>query len=180
MTTKKELRQLIRLRKQEHAADESAAIIERLKQNEHFAAARTLLLYSALKDEVQTQDLLDELIAQGKRVMLPRVISETDMELRLYTGPQSLQQGAFGIMEPVGEVFNDYEQIDVAVIPGMAFDAEGHRLGRGKGYYDHFLSHFSPLTSHLYKIGICFPWQMVDEVPTDKHDVPMDCVVSQT
>lgn len=180
MMTKKELRQLIRMLKQQHSTSESAVIIERLKQNEHFAAAHTLFLYSALADEVQIQTLLDELIEKGKRVLLPRVTSDIDMELRLYTGPQSLRQGAFGILEPVGEIFKDYEQIDVAVIPGMAFDAKGHRLGRGKGYYDHFLAHLSPLVSHLYKIGICFPWQMVDEVPADEHDVSMDCIVSQT
>ena len=174
--TKQELRKMIRQRKQQHSVDESSAFINRLKDNSHFLHAHTLLLYSALPDEVPTQTLIDELVAQGKTVLLPRVVSDTDMELRRYSGPADLQQGAFGIMEPTGELFTDYAAIDVAIIPGMAFDDEGHRLGRGKGYYDRFLAKLSPST---YKIGLCFSWQLVDHVPTDEHDIPMDEVIVQ-
>ena len=172
--TKQELRKMIRQRKQQHSVDESSAFINRLKDNSHFLHAHTLLLYSALPDEVPTQTLIDELVAQGKTVLLPRVVSDTDMELRRYSVPADLQQGAFGIMEPTGELFTDYAAIDVAIIPGMAFDDEGHRLGRGKGYYDRFLAKLSPTT---YKIGLCFSWQRVDHVPTDDHDIPMDEVI---
>lgn len=175
MTSKKALRQMIRLRKQEHSAAESSALLAALQSESHFANARTLLLYSALPDEVQINPLFDGLIAQGKTILLPRVVSDTDMELRLYTGADSLQPGAFGIMEPTGPLYTDYAAIDVAVIPGMAFDADGHRLGRGKGYYDRFL----PLIPCAYKIGLCFPWQLVDEVPSDAHDIMMDGVISQ-
>lgn len=176
MMTKKELRQMIRQRKQQYSVGESSAFISRLKENSHFTHAQTLLLYSALPDEVPTQVLIDELAAKGKTVLLPRVISETNMELRRYSGPADLQQGAFGIWEPTGELFTNYDTIDVAIIPGMAFDAEGHRLGRGKGYYDRFLAKLSPST---YKIGLCFFWQLVDHVPTDEHDIPMDEVIVQ-
>ena len=176
MMTKKELRQMIRQRKQQHPVGESSAFIRRLKDNSHFTHAQTLLLYSALSDEVPTQILIDGLAAQGKTVLLPRVVSDTDMELRRYSGPADLQRGAFGIFEPTGELFTDYNTIDVAIIPGMAFDAKGHRLGRGKGYYDRFLAKLSPST---YKIGLCFSWQLVDHVPTDEHDIPMDEVIVQ-
>ena len=172
--TKQELRKMIRQRKQQHSVDESSAFISQLKANSHFLHAHTLLLYSALPDEVPTQTLIDELVAQGKTVLLPRVVSDTDMELRRYSGPADLQQGAFGIMEPTGELFTDYAAIDVAIIPGMAFDDEGHRLGRGKGYYDRFLAKLPPTT---YKIGLCFSWQRVNHVPTDSHDIPMDEVI---
>lgn len=178
MTTKQELRQTIRLRKkQHHSADESSAVIQRLAAHPWVRQAHTLLLYSALPDEVQTQPLLDLLTADGRQVLLPRVVSATEMELRRYTGRHDLQTGAYGIMEPTGDVFTRYEYIDVAVIPGMAFDTEGHRLGRGKGYYDRFLARLHPST---LLIGICFSWQLVDHVPTDRYDVRMDCVISQT
>jgi 5-formyltetrahydrofolate cyclo-ligase len=131
------------------------------------------MLYSALPDEVPTQKLFDEFLAQGKTVLLPRVVSDTDMELRRYTGRHDLQEGAYGIMEPTGELFTDYDAIDVAIVPGMAFDADGHRLGRGKGYYDRFLSR----VPNIYKIGLCFSWQMVDCVPSDEHDIMMDEVI---
>lgn len=164
---------MIRQRRQQQAAFESSAVIECLHRHERFQSANTIMLYSALPDEVPTQNLLDRLTAEGKTVVLPRVTSDTDMELRRYTGRADLQTGAFGILEPVGEVFTDYASIDVAVIPGMAFDADGHRLGRGRGYYDRFLSR----VPYIYKIGLCFPWQLVDHVPTDVYDIPMDCVI---
>jgi 5-formyltetrahydrofolate cyclo-ligase len=84
-----------------------------------------------------------------------------------------LQAGAYCITEPTGERFTDQEAIDVAIVPGMAFDTEGHRLSRGKGYYDRFLSH----VPYLYKIGLCFSWQIVDCVPCDEHDIVMDEII---
>ncbi len=175
MIKKKELRQIIRQRIKEHSADESSFVIDRLKENSLFVKAHTLLLYNALPDEVQTQSLIEELTAEGRTVLLPKVTSDTEMELRRYSGRGDLTLGAFGIMEPTGELFTSYDEIEVAVIPGMAFDKEGHRLGRGKGYYDRML-HKMP---EVYKIGICQSWQMVEKVPTDEHDITMDCVVSR-
>lgn len=172
--TKHELRQQIRRQKQLHAGDDSVVIIERLKQHPKLSSAHTILLYSALPDEVQTQSLINELVLQGKTILLPKVIDNTNMELRQYTGTNDLSTGAYGIMEPSGENFTDYAAIDLAIIPGMAFDSKGHRLGRGKGYYDRLLSQLTPKT---IKIGLCFPWQRVDYVPTDENDVSMDYVI---
>lgn len=172
--TKHEQRQQIRHQKQLHAGDDSIAIIDRLKRLPFLSCARTILLYFALPDEVQTQSLIDELVQQGKTVLLPKVIDNTKMELRYYTSKKDLSTGAYGIMEPSGENFTDYAAIDLAIIPGMAFDSKGHRLGRGKGYYDRLLSQLTPKT---IKIGLCFPWQRVDYVPTDENDVSMDYVI---
>ena len=72
--------------------------------------------------------------------------------MRNYTGKQDLQTGSYNIEEPIGEIFNDYKSIDLAIIPGVSFDKEGNRLGRGKGYYDQLL----PLLTSSFKIGICF------------------------
>lgn len=168
---KDELRQLIRQRKAQHLTGEQPLCQVYPAACEE---ARIVLAYSALPDEVPTQSLLDHLVAADKTVLLPRVVNNTDMELRHYTGRHDLQPGAYGIMEPVGQPFTEYEQIDVAIIPGMAFDREGHRLGRGKGYYDRFLSR----VPNIYKIGLCFSWQLVDSVPTDEHDIRMDETVT--
>lgn len=179
---KKELRRTIRENKRHfdrEALDEmSFAVISRLTAHPRFAAARTVMLYHSLPDEVDTCRLLAELPLtsadfSGKTILLPRVTGETDMELRVYTGPDDTTRGAFGIMEPSGALFTDYSQITLAVVPGMAFDSRGHRLGRGKGYYDRFL----PLLPQAYKIGVCFPFQLVDTVPTELTDVVMDEVV---
>lgn len=172
--TKRELRQAMRRQKHLHLGDDASEVINRLRKHPRLVNADTLLLYSALPDEVPTQSLIDELVAQGKTVLLPRVVNDTEMELRQYTGMQDLQAGAFGILEPTGKLFTDYEKIDVVVVPGMAFDKEGHRLGRGKGYYDRFLAKIR----NTYKIGLCFPWQLVDNVPTDEHDILMDEIMT--
>ena len=118
--------------------------------------------------------MLDQLLKDVKTVVLPKVIDNETMELRRYTSRADLQEGAFHILEPIGEHFTDYEKIDVALVPDMAFDAAGHRLGRGKGYYDCFLA----AHPHLYKIGVCFHFQRVPEVPVDEHDVCKDEVIS--
>lgn len=78
-------------------------------------------------------------------------------------------------MEPVGSLFpqEEYDQIELAIIPGMAFDAMGHRLGRGKGYYDRLL----PQLTAAYKIGVCYPFQFVSDVPSEEHDVRMNEVI---
>lgn len=172
---KTELRKIIRNRKrqlsQRQLEELSLAVIERLTSHRRFVNARTLLLYHSLPDEVCTHRLIEDMA--GKTVLLPKVVSETDMELRVYTGPQDLRVGAFGIMEPCGEVFTACEDIDLAVIPGMAFDRHGNRLGRGKGYYDRMLARIP----HAYKIGLCFDFQLVDQVPTEPTDIPMDEIV---
>lgn len=169
--TKQELRRHIRTLKQQYLTGGQTPC--EVCATSHLASSHIIMLYNALSDEVPTQALMDKLVAQGKTVLLPCVINDTDMELRRYTGPQDLQTGSFGILEPTGELFTDYDTIDVAIVPGMAFDAEGHRLGRGKGYYDRFLSR----VPHLYKIGLCFSWQLVDHVPYDEHDIKMDEVI---
>lgn len=137
--------------------------------------ARTIVAYYSLDDEVDTHGLIDDLLADGKTVYLPRVVSDSEMVLCRYTGADSLQVGAYGIMEPVGAVMPPDAAIDVVLVPGMAFDAAGHRLGRGKGYYDRFLSALP--TPRPLLLGVCFDFQKVDNVPTEAYDVSVDKVV---
>lgn len=174
MTNKQDLRKMLRQRMSIGSSAEASVIINRLRHHSVILRARTLLLYNSLPDEVPTQELIDEFVSEGKTVLLPRVISATEMQLCRYTGPDDLKQGAYGIMEPVSEVFTNYQQIEAAIIPGMAFDRQGHRLGRGKGYYDRFL----PLLTNTYKIGVCYPSRLLDEIPVDDHDIMMDEVIS--
>lgn len=177
---KNDIRKDIKTQKRQLGAERlhqlSFGVISRVLTHPRVKSAGTILLYYSLPDEVYTHSLADTMLLCGKRVVLPRVTGEGHMELRLYTGPRDLAPGAYNIMEPTGEVFNDYGQIDVAIIPGVAFDSRGNRLGRGKGYYDRFL----PLISGAYKIGLCFDFQMVPRIPADSHDIAMDEVVSQS
>lgn len=176
---KKELRRRMREKKRQFTQQQldelSLPIVTRLK--ERLGDAQTILSYASLPDEVDTRQLNEDLVGEGRTVLLPKVLDGETMELRRYTGRQDLQEGPFHIMEPVGECFSDYSQIDVALIPGMAFDLQGHRLGRGKGYYDRFLSKLHNRIGSYCVIGVCFDFQKVEEVPTDEYDVPVDEVI---
>ena len=167
---KAELRQHIRRLKLACQPPEREALSRGLcravQASPQWAEARTVLLYHALPDEVSLSALLLEALRAGKRVLLPVVVGD-DLALRPYTGEQSLHSGPFGIAEPLGGDFTAYDQIDLALIPGLAFDAHGHRLGRGRGYYDRLL----PRLTRAFLLGVCFPFQLVESVPTDSHDV---------
>lgn len=154
----------------------SLPVISRLKPL--LAEVQTIMAYYSLPDEVNTHGLIDDLVAEGKTVLLPKVTGPDTMELRRYTGRSDLQEGAYHILEPMGELFTDFSSIDLILVPGLAFDAAGHRLGRGRGYYDRLLSSLFTIHSSLFSsIGVCFDFQKVDEVPVDAHDMAMDRVV---
>ena len=164
--SKKSLRQHIRQRKARHTDEELVAlsqpIVEAVLADPRFQEAQTVLLYHSLPDEVYTPGLIAAALRMGKRVLLPVVISRTEMEI----------SDDFHILEPQGAAFTDYASVDCAIIPGMAFDAQGHRLGRGRGYYDRFLAQ----AADVYKLGLCFPFQLVEAVPCEATDVAMDRV----
>ncbi|MBQ8047242.1 MAG: 5-formyltetrahydrofolate cyclo-ligase [Prevotella sp.] len=175
---KKELRQFIRNIKRQFSEAElselSLDVISRLFLHPRVSAAETLLAYYSLPDEVDTHKALFTWTSEGKTVLLPHVVDGERMELRAYSPTEDMQEGAFHIMEPTGARYTLLENIDVAIIPGMAFDTAGNRLGRGRGYYDRLLARLSP---HTYKIGICFPFQKVDSLPHSSFDVPVDEVI---
>ncbi|MGN0069149.1 MAG: 5-formyltetrahydrofolate cyclo-ligase [Prevotella sp.] len=176
---KAELREQMRRKKKSYTsgqlAEMSDDIVQKLLAHPRISKARTVMMYASLPDEVNTHGLMDKLVGMGKKVLLPVVIGPGNMELRLYSGSSELQEGMFHIMEPVGSRVDTYGDIDVAVIPGMAFDVHGNRLGRGKGFYDRFLCLLCPST---YKIGVCFRFQKTDAVPVECTDVPVDEVLT--
>ncbi len=174
-TSKNELRRLIRLQKRQLLPETrdilSINALSTLENLPAFREATIVVLYHSLDDEVDTHEFIRKW-SPSKHILLP-VIRGENLELCLYKDIHHLQTGSFGVQEPIGEVFTDYSAIDCAVIPGMAFDKRGNRLGRGKGYYDRLLSHLP-----AFKIGICFPFQLIEEVPTNEWDIRMDLVIT--
>ncbi len=173
--TKQELRQHIRQQKalyRTRFAEWSHDICQAIMQLSQWQQAHTILLYHALPDEPDLQMLYDD----NRQLLLPVVVGD-DLVLRHYRGGASLQEGAFHILEPTGEDFprERYDEIDLVLVPGMAFDNEGHRLGRGRGYYDRLL----PRLTKAYKIGVCFPFQLVPRVPAEPHDIAVSETVCQ-
>lgn len=171
MKTKKELRQEIALKKKQQPEESlrewSVTLLKALESHPMFRKAKTLLFYYSLPDEVQTHDFVERW-SKEKEIILPAV-KGNELELRRYTGKESLRKGSYGIEEPTGALLEDYAQIELSLIPGVSFDAHGNRLGRGKGYYDRLL----PLL-RSYNIGICFQFQVSPEIPAEPFDRKMD------
>jgi 5-formyltetrahydrofolate cyclo-ligase len=172
--SKQALRQLIKERKKQLSLQEkdefSNTIFQILAQQDVFQKAHTILCYWSMPDEVQTHAFILDNIAD-KTWLLP-VITGNSLEVRRFVSLDHLKQGVLGIEEPVGEPYDG--TIDLAIIPGVAFDLKGNRLGRGKGFYDHFLSQHA-----LYNIGMAFHCQLIDEVPVEPWDVTMQQIITE-
>ncbi|MCD8282485.1 MAG: 5-formyltetrahydrofolate cyclo-ligase [Prevotella sp.] len=150
----------------------SEEICERLLGDERLRRAKCIMMFSPLGDEPDISAVGDALLAMGKTVLLPEVTDGENMVLRRYNGRSDLREGMFGILEPKGEVFASYGDIDYVLVPGVAFTLGGQRLGRGKGYYDRFL----PRVGNAFLRGVCFPYQIVEGIPTDVKDMDVDYV----
>lgn len=151
--------------------ENSDIIFKKIEDTGMFCKSKTILLYNALPDEVQTISYIKKW-AETKKIILP-VVNGSVLELREYC-ESSMQQGAFGIYEPKGTKIVKPEEIDLAVVPGVAFDRSCRRLGRGKGYYDRALEGIK-----AYVVGIGFSFQIVDRVPTEQHDRILDYVITE-
>ena len=175
---KKELRKQIRAAKKAvpfcEKCSRSIPIMQQVEQLPQFRDAQTILLYWSMEDEVQTHDFVNRW-SQQKTLLLPCVDGD-DLRLRQYTGPECLKEGEqFGIGEPTGPEFTDLNSVQMIIVPGVAFDRHNNRMGRGRGFYDRLLKS----TPNAYKVGVAFNFQMVELVPTEEFDVPMNAVITE-
>ena len=186
---------LLNLLTAEEVAVKSAAVWAQVERLQEFKSAKNILAYASLKTEVQTHDFLQRWSGK-KSIFLPIVCgdelrvgrfchaecNEASLEILRFAqndkrGAQNdnsgiLRRGAFGILQPE-TALAEIPPLDLAIIPGIAFDRRNNRLGRGKGFYDNFLKH-----KVLQKIGVCFDCQLFDEIPHEEFDVRMDKVVT--
>lgn len=153
----------------------SLRVQERLLTTPQFADAGTLALYSATQNEVFTEAVFAAARRSGKKVAYPRV-SGKGLEFVEVADRCELGRGAFGILEPSGSRVVPLGELDLLVVPGVAFDLTGHRLGYGKGYYDRLL-HDCGKRGVL--AGFCFEFQLVEALPAESHDVRMDLVITE-
>lgn len=166
-----EIRRLKRIADPTVKLQESANVFSQIERLERFKSAKTILAYWSMPDEVFTHDFVLKWHKE-KRFILPLVVGDV-LELRVFSGMESMVVGpAFGILEPQKGLKFEYQPIDFAVIPGVAFDLKGNRLGRGKGYYDKLLS-----IVPTFKAGVALTFQVVHSVPVGEFDIPLDLVV---
>lgn len=173
LPTKAELRKLVKTRiknmTEEEKKKESEDVMMKLENTQQFKSAKTILLFHSLPDEVCTHELIEK-YASKKKILLP-VIDGEKWHIREYKG--DLKTGEYNIQEPTGGNYYDYGSIDLVVVPGVCFDKDKGRVGRGKGYYDRILKEIK-----AFKIGICFDCQLLSKVPAEEWDVKMDQVMT--
>ena len=148
--------------------EQSGLIVDRLTASDCFKNARRILLYHSLADEVSTAQLLQK-FCSDKELFLPVIEGYEIVPVR-FTGSEKMIEGPYGIFEPHGEKMpQESYEFDLIVVPGVAFDREGNRLGMGKGYYDTFLKK----CSGSMLVALALDFQVVDKIPTASYDVPV-------
>lgn len=181
---RKEILTKLRSQGKDSIAEKSSIIKKKLFELEEFRKARCVVSYVSMQGEVDTHLLIDESIQMGKIVGVPvllpaeggkgkkeLIISQiTDRMKQLETGPYCISQPKPADIRPLS-----CKEMGIILVPALAFDKTGRRLGRGKGYYDRFLK---AIPKNALTIGLCFDFQMVESVPTLAHDVPVRMVIS--
>lgn len=171
---KQVIRQIVRAKikelSHEERAEQSAQIFSTIVSLKEVEQASVIALFASLPDEPHTEAIIKKL-AEKKRVVLPRIEGDN---MEFYDICKGVCRGAFGIMEPMADEPIEPSKIDIMLVPGVAFTLSGERCGRGKGYYDKYLSRKG---FRAYTIGVCYPCQIVDTLPTEPHDKQLDRVV---
>lgn len=162
-----QLKKLLTEGEKRRQADSVFAQIEQLQQ---FKVATDIAVYWSLDDEIATHRFIEKWF-ERKRLWLPVVVGD-DLIFRQFEGIAKMTAGAFGILEPTGRQLNNVAQIGLIIVPGVAFDLQNNRMGRGRGFYDRLLAN-----SKAYKIGIAYSCQIFNQIPTEQTDIPMDLVV---
>ena len=156
-------------RKQKQAIDQ--ALTEGLLQHPFYQEANTIATYLSFPHEFQTQELIEQALKDGKKVLIPKTYPKGRMDFVVYN-PQQLVKTSFGLLEPQGDLeVVDASQIDLIHVPGLAFTREGYRIGYGGGYYDRYLEHFAGQT-----MSTIYPCQ-VQEFNSEDHDIPVQEVL---
>ena len=153
----------------------SEAVEKKFFALEEYDSAKKIALYSSVRSEVDTKDIIEKTLASGKEVYLPRVKEDgKGVDFVRVTGLEGFQKSEFGILEPVGDDIVASSDLDIIVLPGVAFDEKGGRIGYGKGHYDMTLENFKGL-----KVAFAFECQIVENIELEPHDVTMDIVVTE-
>lgn len=160
----------------------SRQITDRVRSLPEYKSARTVMYYVDVRDEARTRQALPEAIQSEQRIVIPYCV-EGELELFLLESMEELEEGAYRILEPKAELRSvpekqvSVEELDLILVPGVAFDREGGRTGHGKGYYDKLLEH-ARLETPL--VALAFDCQIFDAIPMQSHDIYMDKVVTES
>jgi 5-formyltetrahydrofolate cyclo-ligase len=165
----------------EEIKDKSSMIKEKLYSLSEFKDAKNVLFYVSFNKEVDTHTIIKETLNEknNKKIIVPYVLKNNPiLQLSEINNFEDLKPKTFGILEPKEDKIKkfDIENVDLVIVPGIAFDKNGHRIGYGYGYYDRFLKR---LDAKVKKVGLAFYFQLIDKIPEEKHDIPMDIIITE-
>jgi 5-formyltetrahydrofolate cyclo-ligase len=160
----------------EEVKRKSDRIMSNFFSMEDYKEAKVIMFYVDMRNEVMTKATINKAFNEEKRVVVPRVKKGYGLLAIEIQSLEELSLGTFGVMEPPEKEEILLEDIDVVVVPGVAFDRNGYRLGYGAGYYDNFLP---KLRSDAKKIAVAFEMQLKDLIPIEPHDVKMDMIITE-
>jgi 5-formyltetrahydrofolate cyclo-ligase len=167
---------LLRLKKQKEEDRErkSSAIKEKLFGTVEFIKARTVMFYISFGGEVKTRKMISDAQKLGKKIAIPVCDKAGGLRPCLYHKGLRLVIGPYGVHEPVEKKAISLEDLDLVIVPGLAFEKNGKRLGRGKAYYDHFLA---KLGKRAPAISLAYDFQILPSVPTSPTDIDVDRII---
>ena len=173
---KKELRKQIREKKRAMTPEEIQSASQKLKElflaTEQYQKAKTIYGYLPYNQEVRTVPILEQTLVDGKRVAVPKIFGD-EMKFIYLTDLTQVEEGYAGIPEPVADGPVADDPTALVLMPGLAFDKEGHRVGYGGGFYDKFLTQEPEHPT----VALCYDFQILEELPTEEFDIPVDLVL---
>lgn len=185
MKTKSELRrEILKIRSNmdnNDAAKKSYVIIDKLKNTEEYKFSNTIMVYMDFKNEVNTKKFVSEMLCEGKKVIIPYTDMENVVVIPIKIDSlNNLVYSRYGYLEPSAQMISkpfDVEKIDLIIVPGVVFDKKKNRIGFGKGYYDKLLHN---KRDDAKSIALAYDFQVLDDIPSEKHDIKMDKIITET
>ncbi len=175
-SAKDKLRKEIAAEKRQYTSEQllqmSDEVFSVLEITGMFRDASTIFIYNAMADEVSTQAFIEKW--KSEKIFYLPVVKDEHLVFRKLENNTSFEKSKIGVDEPIGDDFTNFSKVDLIIVPGTAFDRKCNRLGRGKGYYDRFLTNIK-----APKVGVCFDFQLKDQIPADERDIKMDMIVGE-
>lgn len=172
---RKQFREERRTLHPDHREEKNILITSKLLELQEFKDAKSVLFYVSIPEEVDTHKAIQKSFDLQKNVYVPKVAGE-QLKICPLLDLEELKPGDLGILEPCEPISQAHpKNIDLIVIPGLAFDQKGHRLGQGGGHYDRLLKE-----TKGFKVGLAFDEQMTENLPTEAHDVPLDLLLTDS
>lgn len=180
---KKELRKIM-IEKRDNIYKEEKAVMDKniifsLKEKEFYKNSKNIFIYLGFGSEIDTMSYIQDFINDGKHIFIPRTdIKTKNMEAVEITSLDGLKENKYGILEPNDNKEEFYKNnLDLIILPGVAFDHSGRRIGYGGGYYDRYLE---DIDKRIIKVALIYDFQLLENVPAEEHDIKADYIITET